>query len=281
MPKAAEAFKSEVQNLADLSQITLGGEGPGFLYNWFSVFWDLYSATPDRRDKSDATLEARAFVDMFHGYGSGLNGQVSLIIECGASTSFIDSLRSSSSNNECPSTRWNGPSNDGQFLQARTAVKRRSVKSVVSNSRLVIHPARRLNCWVPLGYQNSYGASPRFSHPMAPRPGMPNGFVNAPPGYAADPRMMMQNRIPGNSRPINFPPNMRAIRPGYGYMDSPTTPTFPPGAMMQNGGPIPPMNMLGPNNPNYDPQMMMHPNVSINSQVSFIPSTISYSIILF
>lgn len=45
----------------------------------YSVFWDLYSATPDRQEKGTSTLEAKAFVDMFHGYGSSLNGgQVSL-----------------------------------------------------------------------------------------------------------------------------------------------------------------------------------------------------------
>jgi hypothetical protein len=34
-PKAAETFKSEIQALADLSQINLSGDGPGFLFNWW------------------------------------------------------------------------------------------------------------------------------------------------------------------------------------------------------------------------------------------------------
>jgi hypothetical protein len=97
----------------------------------------------------------------------------------------------------------------------------------------------------------------------------PNGFVN---NAVYDPRMM-PNRMPPNPRGMTFPTNMRQVRPGmYGgppFMDSPTTPTFP----MQNGvGPMngpgmPPMGM--PNNPNYDPQMMMHHNpAGMNPQVS-------------
>lgn len=142
-----------------------------------------------------------------------------------------------------------------------------------------------------LGYQNSFGAAPpRFNHPMPPRmpPQMgPNSFVNAPVYPPNDPRMMVPNRMgPNPQRSLSFPTNMRPVRPGmYGppFMDSPTTPTFPPQVnnlykskfkcflqgMMQNGVPmngpgIPPQLMPGmpPNNPNnYDPQMMMNPQV--------------------
>jgi hypothetical protein len=123
---------------------------------------------------------------------------------------------------------------------------------------------------------------------MAPRPGMPpqmgpNGFIGAPGAYANDPRMMMPNRMGNNPRPLNFPPNnMRAVRPGmYGgpYLDSPTTPTFPPvcqflklqlhfllqGGLMQNGVPMNGPGMMGMPQ-NYDPQMIMHP-ASMNPQV--------------
>lgn len=30
----------------------------------FSLFWDLYSAAPEKREKADPTLEAKAFVDL-------------------------------------------------------------------------------------------------------------------------------------------------------------------------------------------------------------------------
>ncbi|KAL3311044.1 hypothetical protein Ciccas_010382 [Cichlidogyrus casuarinus] len=41
------------------------GEHPGFLLSWWSIFWDLYSAAPERRDSHDHSSEAKAF----HDYG--------------------------------------------------------------------------------------------------------------------------------------------------------------------------------------------------------------------
>ncbi|KAI6184138.1 Single-stranded DNA-binding protein 3 [Aphelenchoides bicaudatus] len=231
-PKAAEAFKLETQSLADLSQINFGNDGTGFLYEWWRVFWDLYSATPDRQDKSVPTLEAKAFVDMFHSYGPvATNGQP----PAGPPMNIPP----------------HDPSMIGNFYRPGQNVGPSSQSSPIP------------------GY---YGNQARFPHPMAPRPGMqptqvgPNGF--APAGYANDPRMMMPNRMPNNPRPLNFPPNMRPVRPGMynpQFMDSPTTPTFPPGALMQNGGGMngPPMMGIPPN---YDPSMIMHPSASMNPQ---------------
>lgn len=124
-----------------------------------------------------------------------------------------------------------------------------------------------------IGYQN-FGVSTRFPHQMV-RPGMPsqmgpNSFVNNP---VYNPHML-PNRMPPNARGLSFPTNMRQMRPGMyvgpQFIDSPTTPTYPP--VMPNGvGPgMPPMGM--PGNPNYDPQMMMHSNPpGMNPQVSFSP----------
>lgn len=67
-PKAAEAFKSEVlansPNAAKLP--TPSEQGPGFLLNWWYVFWDLYCGAPERRDGSEGTpsVESKAFLDM-------------------------------------------------------------------------------------------------------------------------------------------------------------------------------------------------------------------------
>ncbi|KAI1727639.1 single-stranded DNA-binding protein 3 [Ditylenchus destructor] len=62
--KTAEMFKSEM-----LSQQNIGPlephSGPGFLQDWFCVFWDLYCAAPERRDKFEPSQEAKAF----HEYG--------------------------------------------------------------------------------------------------------------------------------------------------------------------------------------------------------------------
>ncbi|CAF4915765.1 unnamed protein product, partial [Rotaria socialis] len=36
------------------------GEPPGFLLSWWCVFWDLYSAAPERRDQHPHSEEAKA-----------------------------------------------------------------------------------------------------------------------------------------------------------------------------------------------------------------------------
>uniref|UniRef100_A0A1I8GXA4 LisH domain-containing protein n=1 Tax=Macrostomum lignano TaxID=282301 RepID=A0A1I8GXA4_9PLAT len=59
--KAAQTFLSEIRWEKN---ITLG-EPPGFLCSWWCVFWDLYSAAPERRDTCEHTSEAKAF----HDYG--------------------------------------------------------------------------------------------------------------------------------------------------------------------------------------------------------------------
>ncbi|VDM17752.1 unnamed protein product [Hydatigera taeniaeformis] len=38
-------------------------EAPGFLFSWWSVFWDLYCAAPERRDVLKHSPDARAFYD--------------------------------------------------------------------------------------------------------------------------------------------------------------------------------------------------------------------------
>eukprot|EP00795_Rhopilema_esculentum_P004952 gene4952-21297_t len=59
-PKAAQTFLSEIRWEKN---ITLG-EAPGFLHAWWSVFWDLYCAAPERRESCDHSSEAKAFHDL-------------------------------------------------------------------------------------------------------------------------------------------------------------------------------------------------------------------------
>uniref|UniRef100_A0A0N5BR90 LisH domain-containing protein n=1 Tax=Strongyloides papillosus TaxID=174720 RepID=A0A0N5BR90_STREA len=65
--KTAETFKNEV--LAGqynvVNRAVNPGEAPGFLINWWVVFWDLYCASPERRDMNQSSQEAKAF----HEYG--------------------------------------------------------------------------------------------------------------------------------------------------------------------------------------------------------------------
>ncbi|XP_057300238.1 single-stranded DNA-binding protein 2-like isoform X2 [Hydractinia symbiolongicarpus] len=61
--RAAQTFLSEIQWEKN---ITLS-DSPGFLHNWWSVFWDLYSAAPERQDPHNHSQEAKAFHDLSAG----------------------------------------------------------------------------------------------------------------------------------------------------------------------------------------------------------------------
>ncbi|KAF5405057.1 Single-stranded DNA-binding protein 3 [Paragonimus heterotremus] len=57
--KAATSFLQEIRWDKSISV----GEPPGFLHSWWNVFWDLYSAAPERRDTHEHSSEAKAFHD--------------------------------------------------------------------------------------------------------------------------------------------------------------------------------------------------------------------------
>ncbi|CAF1212105.1 unnamed protein product [Rotaria sordida] len=60
--KAAQGFCADMK--WEPNKMSLG-EPPGFLLSWWCVFWDLYSAAPERRDQHPHSEEAKAF----HDYG--------------------------------------------------------------------------------------------------------------------------------------------------------------------------------------------------------------------
>lgn len=58
--QAADTFK---ENIGYAKEIKVN-EGPGFLLDWWCVFWDLYCAAPERRhNQPESSTEARAFHD--------------------------------------------------------------------------------------------------------------------------------------------------------------------------------------------------------------------------
>lgn len=57
--KAASTFLNEINWP---KQVTVN-EPPGFLLSWWSVFWDLYCAAPERRDMYEHSQEAKSFHD--------------------------------------------------------------------------------------------------------------------------------------------------------------------------------------------------------------------------
>lgn len=60
--KAAQGFCADMK--WEPNKMSLG-ETPGFLFSWWCVFWDLYSAAPERREQHPHSEEAKAF----HDYG--------------------------------------------------------------------------------------------------------------------------------------------------------------------------------------------------------------------
>ncbi|XP_062509628.1 single-stranded DNA-binding protein 3-like [Corticium candelabrum] len=59
--RTAQSFLNEIRWEKN---ITLG-DPPGFLANWWCVFWDLYCAAPEKRDTNEHSSEAKAFHDYF------------------------------------------------------------------------------------------------------------------------------------------------------------------------------------------------------------------------
>lgn len=58
--QAANSFKESMNYTRDIKV----NEGPGFLVDWWCVFWDLYCAAPDRRlTHPESSMDARAFHD--------------------------------------------------------------------------------------------------------------------------------------------------------------------------------------------------------------------------
>lgn len=58
--RAAQLFLDEIQYEKEIQINQV--EGPGFLVNWWCVFWDLYCAAPEKRNnQTEPSSEARAF----------------------------------------------------------------------------------------------------------------------------------------------------------------------------------------------------------------------------
>uniref|UniRef100_A0AAF5DMW0 LisH domain-containing protein n=2 Tax=Strongyloides stercoralis TaxID=6248 RepID=A0AAF5DMW0_STRER len=68
--RAAEAFQSEIIN-TDIRKIP-EVDTPNILLGWFSIFYELYCAAPDRRHMYDISADAKAF----HDFGFIQNTQI-------------------------------------------------------------------------------------------------------------------------------------------------------------------------------------------------------------
>ncbi|KAI1701825.1 single-stranded DNA-binding protein 3 [Ditylenchus destructor] len=61
--KTAELFKQEKLAPQGIDANVALDSQPCFLQDWFSVFWDLYCASPDQRNRCESSWQAKAFHD--------------------------------------------------------------------------------------------------------------------------------------------------------------------------------------------------------------------------
>nr|CAD2170683.1 unnamed protein product [Meloidogyne enterolobii] len=73
--KTADMFKNEVLAHNPNIQIDVSAP-PGFLSNWFSVFWDLYSVQADKKDKAEPSNDAKTYHKMIFPAGGFPEGMV-------------------------------------------------------------------------------------------------------------------------------------------------------------------------------------------------------------
>lgn len=245
-PQAADTFFKEVR--FD-KPINLNAEPPGFLFSWWSVFWDLYSSAPERRNLNPHSDEAKAFHDYNFTNGQQNNGQM-----------YMNGMQHNS-NAPSPLGMPNdvgiggpvpGNVNPGGFFPNQHGMR----------------PSQPINQATPQMLQNQPFIPPRYAGVPGPRPPnarMPENF-NPPPGQS----MMPGNMDPSRQGDGDFvwqaaPPSMQPSNPRMPTGPHPQSRGVPmggpPGQMGQfsmrppvNGQPQPngqqmPINMPGPNQP--------------------------------
>ncbi|CAD5216181.1 unnamed protein product [Bursaphelenchus xylophilus] len=255
-PKAAESFVAEALNGAAPAP----SEGPGFLMNWWLVFWDLYTATPDRKDKDAATVEAKAFMDYtFQGNGvppfaNQMNvGMAPNMSEYYRQSAMNASNQASPVPGGVPGYQQGFPP---RFMGPRGQVPGQFVPRPGFDRMMPMHPNAANG-----GRMNVRMGGPPYRQYMD-SPGTPtfgNGMMNGTP-ISSTPSMMPS---PGPSGPMPTDPNMSAqhynmmmsqnMHPGqFAIMDhnSAGTPTSssagPTSVPAMNGAPASVPNMGGP-----------------------------------
>ncbi|KAK0394697.1 hypothetical protein QR680_000881 [Steinernema hermaphroditum] len=252
--QTADAFKAEM--LQNQNNVKVNpNEAPGFLLNWWFVFWDLYCAAPERRDTCDSSQEAKAF----HEFG------------------FIPSNFTPH-----PGQMMNGM-HGGPPQFAPNAAPSPLGMPTSHEGMMPGHPGGSFP-----------GGPPRYAHPGAPGgPRNPNP-AQMGPGYGGPggpPHMfpggdqmrgIPPQRMPNAQPPPGANPALRMpaafIRPnaplryaapgGQMYMDSPNSTGFPPGQMMSNGAM---MSSPGPSGPMQGPPDGSDPRYMMMSAPSSLP----------
>uniref|UniRef100_A0A0R3RWN8 LisH domain-containing protein n=1 Tax=Elaeophora elaphi TaxID=1147741 RepID=A0A0R3RWN8_9BILA len=235
--KTAESFKGEMLSQNNASKQISIGDAPGFLQNWFFLFWDLYSAAPERRDTCEASQEAKAF----HEYGFMNPNHVppaGAPMMNGMHSSHLFPPAAASSLNMGP-----GPAPDGLmpagYYPPRNGPPGPSCATSQSSPIPGVPPSGSF-APVPPRYAMPSRNGPPGPGAMPPGAGFPG--AGPPHMFGEQMRPMQPQRLPPSAGPMRVPTNFPALRPNgpmrYGsqmYMESPTGTPFPPNAMMPNG----------------------------------------------
>jgi len=230
------------------------GEPPGFLFNWWSVFYDLYSSAPERRGQNPHSEEAKAFHDYNFINGPQNNGQM-----------YMNGLHNSNTSSPLGGMPPNDVPMPGNPSIGPTGF--------FPNSHMRPSPTQPVNQPSPQMMQNQQFMPPRFAGPRGPPPnvrmpqefnpsGMPGqpmmptnmdpnrqdgdfvGWQQGPPpsmqqinprmaGPPGNPRMPM-NQFPPSMRPPNCQPNGQQAQPNGQQQMPINMPGGPPGRQWAN-----------------------------------------------
>uniref|UniRef100_A0AAF5Q305 LisH domain-containing protein n=2 Tax=Wuchereria bancrofti TaxID=6293 RepID=A0AAF5Q305_WUCBA len=238
--KTAESFKGEMLSQNNASKQINIGDAPGFLQNWFFLFWDLYSAAPERRDTCEASQEAKAFHE--YGFMNASHG----VPPGPAGTPMMNGMHGSHlfpSAAASPLGMGPGPGPDGLmpagYYPPRSGQPGPSGATSQSSPISGVPPSGSF-APVPPRYAMPSRNGPPGPGAMPPGAGFPG--AGPPHIFGEQMRPMQPQRLPPSAGPMRMPTNFPGMRPNgpmrYGsqmYMESPTGTPFPPNAMMPNG----------------------------------------------
>lgn len=208
--QAADLFKDNIGYNKDIKI----NEGPGFLLDWWCVFWDLYCAAPERRHtQPESSSDARAFHDFAR------------------STPMSPSITQTSPPQQPPPPQFMGPRYGppppGQGPRGPPRMQ---------------GPPQHGPPGPPSGFMPA--ASPRYAQHSGPMPHMSQG---GPMGFGPGPDQMGPSPEMNRMTPVGGPPPHQVVGP-------PPPPNGPPPQMVgmppgqQMGGPpqASPMQGAGP-----------------------------------
>lgn len=198
--QAADTFKENIGYNKDIKV----NEGPGFLLDWWCVFWDLYCAAPERRHTQlESSSDARAFHDFMR------------------STPMSPSITQTSPPQQPPPPQFMGPRYGPPPGQAARGPPRMQ------------GPPQHGPPGPPSGFMPA--ASPRYAQHSGPPP-QPHMNQGGPMGFGPGPDQMGPS--PGLNRmtPVGGPPPHQVVGPPPPN-GPPQMVGMPPG--QQIGGPQP------------------------------------------